>query len=225
MGRISLTSPTAGTTITAGLHATNYGLIQTVVNGNLDNSNINASAAIDYSKLNVPASTIAVTKLTPGTNGQVLTTTGGVAAWGTSAAQIGAEQAYVEFTAGVGCSATTEGTANTIVTAGAFTADGTSAYLIEFFCPSITTPAAGGATVDLVLYEDGSSIGKIGRVLNAGASEIFGPVSASRRRVSASGSRTYSIRGFVSSGTGTANAGAGGNGNVMPGYIRVTKAT
>jgi hypothetical protein len=43
-------------------------------------------------------------------------------------------------------------------------------------------------------------------------------------RTPSSGSRTYSIRGSVSSGTGVVQAGAGGAGNYAPGYIRIEKA-
>jgi hypothetical protein len=51
MGTISLTSPVAGTTITAGLHATNYTTIQTVINGNLDANNWAAGKIFAPSKL------------------------------------------------------------------------------------------------------------------------------------------------------------------------------
>jgi hypothetical protein len=76
MGTISLTQPTAATTITAGLHATNYGTIQTVVNGNLEDINIKTAAAIG------------VAKLAAGSAGQVLTTTGGVAVWAAPASSV-----------------------------------------------------------------------------------------------------------------------------------------
>lgn len=51
MGTITLSLPTAGTTVTAGLHSTNYSLLQTLLNGNLDNTNIASGAAIAASKL------------------------------------------------------------------------------------------------------------------------------------------------------------------------------
>lgn len=40
MGSITLSNPVAGTEITAGLHATNYTTLQTVINGNIDGANI-----------------------------------------------------------------------------------------------------------------------------------------------------------------------------------------
>lgn len=51
MPSISLTLPVAGTIITAGLHATNYTALQTLLNGGLDNNNIAPGAAIASSKL------------------------------------------------------------------------------------------------------------------------------------------------------------------------------
>jgi hypothetical protein len=44
---ITLEVPTAGTEIEAGLHATNYADLQTLLNGGLDNSNIDATAVLD----------------------------------------------------------------------------------------------------------------------------------------------------------------------------------
>lgn len=51
MPTISLATPTALTVITAGLHATNYNAIQTLLNGGLKNDNIASDAAIDASKI------------------------------------------------------------------------------------------------------------------------------------------------------------------------------
>ena len=51
MPTISLTLPVSATVITAGLHSTNYTLIQNLVNGSLDNNNIATNAGIAVSKL------------------------------------------------------------------------------------------------------------------------------------------------------------------------------
>lgn len=51
MGTITLTNPSAGTVVTAGLHATNYTTIQTVINGNLDANNWGAGKIFAPSKL------------------------------------------------------------------------------------------------------------------------------------------------------------------------------
>lgn len=73
MTQISTTDVVTGTTADPAVINNNFAAVRNSVNGNLDNANINASAAI------------AVSKLAPGTNGQVLTTSGGAAAWGSLA--------------------------------------------------------------------------------------------------------------------------------------------
>lgn len=71
MGSISLTDPTNATTADANLIANNNSALETLLNGGLDNTNVAADADLSVSKLAV------------GTEGQVLTTISGVAAWGT----------------------------------------------------------------------------------------------------------------------------------------------
>lgn len=131
-----------------------------------------------------------------------------------------AELDYAEITADVACTATTEAAADTIITLPARTYDGSTAIIVEFFCPawrqSTTTVVAF-----LPLFQDGSVYGRMwdsrGWVAN---DELAGFVS--RVRITpAPGSRTYSIRGHVgSASTFTVRAGAGGAGTLMPAYLR-----
>lgn len=51
MGTINLVAPVAATPAVAGVFSTAFTTIQTAINGNLDNTNINAAAAIDPLKL------------------------------------------------------------------------------------------------------------------------------------------------------------------------------
>lgn len=193
MPTITLTLPVAGQNILAGLHSTNYANLQTLLNGGLDNTNIAAAAGIVGSKL--------ATDLTgpPGT-----------------------QLAYTEFTAPVTITATTEAGANTVVTAPAITFDGATPVVIEFFAPIVDTGAAG-QSIAAALFQDGSSIGRMGAIYGPAAA-IQAALPLRRRMTPASGSRTYSIRVFINVGTGTVTGGAGGSGNNMPGYIRITKA-
>jgi len=134
--------------------------------------------------------------------------------------------AYTEFTAPVSITNTTEGTANTIVTAAAFTADGVSAYFVEYFsADGIPSSGAAGRQLTFVLYLDGASIGQWGICITPAAANVSYPIRLARRTIPAAGSRTYSCRAFVSAGTGTVDAQTGGSGSIMPGYIRITKAT
>lgn len=69
MTTLSTTDVTNGTTADGNVVNTNFGNVRTVVNGNIDNANISASAAI------------AVSKLAAGTEGHYLQTVGGQPAW------------------------------------------------------------------------------------------------------------------------------------------------
>ena len=138
----------------------------------------------------------------------------------------GGEMAYNEFTSAVNPTATTEGTADTVVTASAFTADGVSAYMVEFFTPAARPDTgAAGRSLSFWLYEDGSSIGRVGFMPTPAAASDLKPVFTPRRLVPSGASHTYSIRASVSAGTGAIDAGAGGAGNQPPGFIRIRKVT
>lgn len=128
-----------------------------------------------------------------------------------------AQLAYGQWTSTVNITATTEATANTIVTASAFTADGSSTYLVESFIPSATK---GVTYTQFWLYEGSSSIGAFGVQGVAGAGQSL---KLEAHVLPAAGSRTYSLRGSVDAPTGTATGGAGGAGAYVPGFIRVTK--
>ncbi len=143
------------------------------------------------------------------------------------------ELAYAENTAGpFSVTATTESGGNTIVTAGAVTLDGSTAVVIEWGAASLIPPVGYGLWINMILFDNGSSIGILGGAENDNNSSgtmtgsIHAPVHQQRRLSPPSaGSHTYSIRAFVASGTGTINAGTGGSGSDMPAYIRVIAAT
>ena len=133
---------------------------------------------------------------------------------------------YTQYTAASTISATTEGTANTIVAASAITFDGT-AVVIDFFAPYCDPqPNAAGNQANVFLYEDGVSIGRLAVISMAApaSAEILNPVRLSRRMTPSAGSHTYSIRASRTNANADFGGGAGGLGAYMPGYIRITKA-
>lgn len=137
----------------------------------------------------------------------------------------GFEVDYVEYTAPVTVSATTEAAATTVVTGSAIDYDGATAVWLEFFAPTIllsATPAA--PSVATVLYEDGASIGRWGNTIVGPGNQ--GEQLLKRKITPASGSHTFSVRAFRDSGAGANQvfAGVGGSGNFLPGYLRTTKA-
>jgi len=137
------------------------------------------------------------------------------------------ELAYTEFTTNVSITHTTEGTADSVISAGALTFDGITPYVINFYSPRVDTPP--GTDVILVLYQDGSSIGQIGwhNGFNAtgGSNDSDSAMLLTRRLTPSAGSHTYSIRAYIiASGTATIYGGPGGSGSQVPGYIRITLA-
>lgn len=109
MPTISLTAPVSGTVITAGLHAANYGAIQTLLNGGLDASNLSSGKILGLSQLlqgtavdgdgaafdnaatiwkSTTDKKLRVGALVAGSDGQVLTSTGGVPTWGAATGAI-----------------------------------------------------------------------------------------------------------------------------------------
>jgi len=136
----------------------------------------------------------------------------------------GTELAYTEFTAPVTISATTEATANTIVTAPAVTFDGATAVNVEFFTPKVILATSVGAEVVFALYDGAASIGLIGDLINSAAAGSVSPASLSRRLTPSAAAHTYSVRAWRGVADGTIIAGTGGVGAYLPGYIKITKA-
>jgi len=135
----------------------------------------------------------------------------------------GVQLVYTEFTASATTAAVTEGTATTLATLGAVAYDGVSTYQIEMWAP---TWAIDTATRDLIviLHDGTSAIGQLFAGRNLGANLANGDFYVRRIFVPAAGTRTYSIRGYVTGGAATASiiAGAGGAATYLPGFIRLT---
>jgi hypothetical protein len=138
----------------------------------------------------------------------------------------GSEMDYVQFTGTVSPTATTEASANTIVTATAITFDGTTTVMIEYFAPDNQAPGnAAGSWMQAILFDGSSAIGVMAFVMNeVNGQTLRVPIHAVRRLTPSNASHTYSIRGLVSGGTGVVSVGAAGAGTRVPGYIRITRA-
>jgi hypothetical protein len=150
------------------------------------------------------------------------TATGG--GGGSSSSSPGYELDYVEFTSVVSITATTEATANTVVTGSSVYYDGSTDVIIQFYAYA-ARPDNGAASrsLSIWLYEDGSSIGNMAFLRTPATGFMNVAVKLERRHTPASGSHTYSVRASVSAGTGEVAAGAGGSGAPMPGFIRITR--
>lgn len=129
---------------------------------------------------------------------------------------------YAEVTSNASITATSEGTADTVISASAVTFDGSTVSLIEFYAYS-AAPAfdAAGRVLRFWLYDGSSSIGQIGVMIGAAAADDRKPVLVRRRLTPSAASHTYSIRCSVSAGTAVVYAGPGVGGDSMPMYIRI----
>ncbi len=136
-----------------------------------------------------------------------------------------AELDYVQVTGSVSPTATTEATANTLVSSSSIAYDGNTIIVVEFFAgnarPDIT---AAGRSLTFYLYQDGTSIGLLGFISTPAAGAANVPISLRRRFKPTAGTHSYSVRASVSAGTGLVSAGAGTIGNPTPMYLRITRA-
>jgi hypothetical protein len=131
----------------------------------------------------------------------------------------GQELDYAQITSNPsGITATTEGTSQAVVTGDSVYYDG-SRVRVAFFVPKLASSASLTAT--FVVYRDSTVIGQVfGGTVNTASQgpefELFDTPAA--------GAHVYAVKAFVSAGTLTVTVGAGGSGNLVPGWLRVTKA-
>jgi hypothetical protein len=214
MATINLTLPQSGTVITAGLHSSNYGAIQTVVNGGLDNNNFASGLIFDTQKLMQNGAT----------TGQALQWNG--SKWA-PAPSPGYEFDYTEVStvAATNITATTSGTAQSIVTGASVTYDGSTTVNIEAFVGD-AQPDTGvaGRRITVAIFDNGSlyrqfaipscQVAGIAQIVTCYGKWKITPTAAAHQ---------YSIRSWVTAGTGVIGTGTGGSGDT-PAWLRVTKA-
>ncbi len=154
----------------------------------------------------------------------------GVGAWRAIAGGSGSggtssnfQAAYVEQTSNVTVNAGSA-SAVTVVTATPITADGSTAYNIEFFSPNVN-PAANDF-IGFALYQDGSPIGVLGSIA-ASTTTGNGDNNAehlSRVFTPSAGTHTYAVKAYRNASNGTVSCNLGGSGVAFPCYIRITLA-
>jgi hypothetical protein len=131
----------------------------------------------------------------------------------------GQELDYASITSNsASITATTEGTSAPVISGNALYYDG-SRVKISFFVPKLSS--TGSQTVTFVVYRDATDVGQVfggtvNTTLQSAEFELFDTPST--------GAHTYAVKAFVSANALTVNAGAGGSGNLIPGWLRITKA-
>ena len=131
------------------------------------------------------------------------------------------EVAYAELTSPVSITASTEATAQTVVSAGAITFEAVPHLIIiqAYGNP----PAVAGGNLVFNLYDGSTESGRLGTITAPTAATVRSHFRWERRITPTAASHTYSWRAWVSTGTGTVSAGAGGAGQDPAGYIRIVR--
>ncbi len=135
----------------------------------------------------------------------------------------GAELDYVQKTTDTSITATTEATANTVITSSSVAYDGSTTIVIEMFGGDVEANPSAGNFMQVWLYDGSSSIGSYLLVMSAAANDRK-PLSMKWRLTPSNASHTYSVRASVNTGTGQFRAGAGGAGNSSPLWMRIIRA-
>jgi hypothetical protein len=140
--------------------------------------------------------------------------------WGTLPGQ---ELAYAQSTASLTVTATTAPTAQTAVSAGAVTFDG-SPVMVEFYSPGVYPPTIANSQIVLNLWDGSTDLGYVAQsTYPGGTNQHIVPVTILRRLTPSAGSHTYSIRAWASGAGGAVMAGFGGIDTYAPVYIRITR--
>lgn len=160
------------------------------------------------------------TRLAIGSTGKWLGVATGLPSW---TLPPGYEFDYAQITAGVTVNATTEGSANTVITGNAVSYDGATVVMIEFFAPQVYSTNTANIDLTAVLYDGASSIGQIGWLRSETTNRGMIAMHCMRRLTPSNAAHTYSIRAFIASGSGAVQAGIAGSGNLVPAFIRITK--
>jgi hypothetical protein len=139
--------------------------------------------------------------------------------FGSAVGGAGTEWDYAQITASPAqITATTEGTAVTVITGNSITYDGTRIKVEAYF------PAAVGTTssskVFVLILRDSTVIG---HATTLATTVETGPVLVEVFDTPSAASHIYKVAAYVNAGV-TLEAGAGGSGSLLPAFLRVTKA-
>lgn len=112
---------------------------------------------------------------------------------------------------------TTEGTATTIITGNSVSYDGTRVK-VEVFFPMTTLAVSGGR---IVVFRDSTVVGQF----SSGSNGNGQPISGAVFDTPSAGAHTYTVKAFTNGANNlTLSAGPGGSGQLVPAFLRVTKA-
>jgi glutamine amidotransferase-like uncharacterized protein len=139
----------------------------------------------------------------------------------TQGSDVETELAYVEITSSVSITATTSAGANTVVSAGALSFDGSTRICIEFFSPTVVCGSNAAAKVQITLW-DGATEGP--RFAGFVGTSQQAPCLARRFLTPSAGSHTYIIKAYRELVDGTVGAGDSTTDAQTAAYVRITEA-
>lgn len=168
-------------------------------------------------------------KLSAGASGKVLQAAGATTAVAWKYPP-GYEFDYVEKTSNTNITATTEASANTVLTANSVTYDGSTIIEIEWFSPNIQTPSVSAGSILICLFDAvgggaAAVIGTLANYVGKAAVEIYGPGIGKVRITPTAAAHVYSIRAYVTANTGIVSGGSPGAGTFYPTFLRQRKVS
>lgn len=125
---------------------------------------------------------------------------------------------YVEVTTDKNITATTAATAETFITGNSKTYDGNTRIKIEFWT-QMAAPASGSWAV-INLWQDSTDLGRIGQI--GITSSNGGTIKGEFYTTPSSGSHTYYIKAWTTSGTAVLYAASASS--ALPSFLRITRA-
>lgn len=134
------------------------------------------------------------------------------------------ETQYVQVGSSVPISGTTAASATTIITAEAFTPNGTDRYRVEFGIGELSIPGhASGNTCVFHLYDGAANLGRVAAVATDATTRLVIPVAGRRTLTPGNAPHTYSIRAHRGNADCTAVGGGGGADVALPIWLSITR--
>ena len=225
MPTLTLTNPVTLTVASSGMFATNNANLLALLNSGLDYVNLKGNPQLVSGEAPIWNGTqfnrSSVTKLginsLSGYPSDATKALFGDGTWRVPSTPVGID--YVAITSNVSITATTEGTAVTVITGTSLAYD-TKDKVVEFFSPQ-AGDAVAATDFNLVLYR-GATI--LGQARMRGNTD-FCPLYVKFFDIAPpAGTYAYTVKAYDGNGSGVVWAGAGGSGTVLPAYLRVSLA-
>jgi hypothetical protein len=130
---------------------------------------------------------------------------------------------YVQITTGVTLTATTEGTAHTVIT-GTSQTYAAEPIIVECFAPRFTVTGTSGATIVVLLFDGATVLGRMGLFSTPAGAALITGATLQYRLTPTAATHQYIIKAYSTVTASVFDCGGGGTGVELPAFIRVTRA-